>query len=73
MTNVFDEDLELIDQLSFPVDDIFSVILGRIVTINNLSLRDHMSAAEIRGEEQRSFTREFNMTSSPLQDVKITS
>ncbi len=79
VTNVFDEDIAKIDQLSFAIDEIYSVILGRIVSINDLSLQDHLDnknwtrwerwEGQREQREQRGwFTREFNLTSTPLQD-----
>ncbi len=73
VTNVFDEDLEKIDQLSFPVNDVFSLILWRIVSINNISLDTYLSDVAVEGEQRRWFTREFNITTNDLNDVKITS
>ena len=72
VTNVFDDDLEKIDQLSFPINDVFSVILWRIVSINDVSLQDHFATIWMRTEQQRWFTREFNMTSNPLEEVELT-
>jgi len=73
VTNVFDDDLAKIDQLSFEVDDVFDIILGRIVNINGSSLDQHFKNKGIRGEQQRGFTREFNMTSSILSEIPIAS
>ncbi len=73
VTNVFEDDIEKLDQLSIDVQDVFSVILGRIVSVNWRSLQDHMEAQNIWPEEQWSFTREFNMTDNTLDDVKILS
>ncbi len=73
VTNVFDDDVEKIDQLSFPIESVFDVILGRIVSINQTSMQDRLDQQFNGSPQQRWFTREFNMTSNPLDDVKIVS
>lgn len=73
VTNVFDDDLQKVDELSFPVKDVFNVILWRIVTINSVPLQQHLTNQWIRWDQQNSFTREFNMTSNKLEDTPRTS
>jgi predicted lysophospholipase L1 biosynthesis ABC-type transport system permease subunit len=47
---------------------LYDTILGRIVTINNRSLNDHLEATN---KESGEFTREFNMTSQSLDNSPI--
>ncbi len=72
VTNVFDDDLKKIDQLSFPVDDAFNIILGRIVSVNWRPLKEYLEQSW-SWWERRWFAREFNMTSNDLQDIPLTS
>ena len=63
--NIPDSDIEKIDEQY--KKDAFSVILARVTSINDISLKDHLWTKWESGR----FTREFNITDSALEDVKI--
>lgn len=50
----------------FPKSEAYSVIRARVSKINGKTLSEHLE-----GEPSREFTREFNITSSPLPDAVI--
>lgn len=50
----------------FPKSEAYSIIRARVSKVNGHSLSDHLG-----GEPSREFTREFNVTSSPLPDAVI--
>ncbi|MFB0965187.1 MAG: hypothetical protein QMC36_05925 [Patescibacteria group bacterium] len=50
----------------FPKSESYSIIRARISRINGKTLSEHLN-----GEPSREFSREFNVTSSPLPDVVI--
>lgn len=67
--NVRNEDTTKIENLD-PNARLYDTILWRISTINNTNLNDHLSARKTESEE---FTREFNITTRPLDNSPIIS
>ncbi len=62
--NILPSDQEKIETYLSGSGEMYSVLRARIRSINNQSLKEHLGASKPIGE----FTREFNITTSPLQN-----
>lgn len=63
--NINENDIENID--SKYKEESYSIILWRILSINDIDLKDHIWESW----ESRRFTREFNITDNDLENIKI--
>jgi len=72
--NLTDKDIKKIDKKYRK--QAYSTILWRILTINNVDIREHIAWWQPENLEERRgwwwrFTREFNITDNSLEDIKI--
>lgn len=62
--NLLEKDLPFLPSVSSSGTEVFSIIRGRIVSINGAKLEDHLQTET----PPREFSREFNITASPLSE-----
>ncbi len=65
-TNILESDIIKI-RTKYSEENIYSILRGRIINVNSTPLAKHLGSGKPSGE----FTREFSITTSPLQNAKI--
>ena len=62
--NILESDRKKIETIITPKDEFYSILRARISRINNKPLEEHLGSDRPSGE----FTREFNLTDTPLEN-----